>query len=190
MHGSYFEYFISHDVETPVAKKCLVSLFIFVRGATDMLFKQSAEVLWILKSQFISHLADSLNTFQYSFFCQFDNPALDIFLCSFSCFLLYQVSEIIRRETCLVCKIFHGWQSFCYCHLILEVFVQQLLEFYDNIFVRLITCDKLPFVETHTVIQQQFDVTHDELLAVLVDRMLQLDPDFMYSISYDFSFLV
>ena len=147
-------------------------------------------MLWILKSQFISHLADSLNTFQYSFFCQFDNPALDIFLCSFSCFLLYQVSEIIRRETCLVCKIFHGWQSFGYCHLILEVFVQQLLEFYDNIFVRLITCNKLPFVETHTVIQQQFDVSHDELLAVFVDRMFQLDPNFMYAISYDFSFLV
>lgn len=117
-------------------------------------------------------------------------PALDIFLCSFSCFLLYQVSEIIRRETCLVCKIFHGWQSFGYCHLILEVFVQQLLEFYDNIFVRLITCNKLPFVETHTVIQQQFDVSHDELLAVFVDRVFQLDPDFMYAISYDFSFLV
>lgn len=80
MHGSYFEYFISHDVETPVAKKCLVSLFIFVRGATDMLFKQSAEVLWILKSQFISHLADSLNTFQYSFFCQFDNPMQHIYI--------------------------------------------------------------------------------------------------------------
>ena len=33
-----------------------------------------------MKSQFISYLADSLNTFQYSFFGQFDNPALDIFL--------------------------------------------------------------------------------------------------------------
>jgi len=39
MHGSYFEYFISHDVETPVSKIRLVFLFIFVRGAADMLFK-------------------------------------------------------------------------------------------------------------------------------------------------------
>ena len=136
-------------------------------------------MLWILKSQFISHLADSLNTFQYSFFCQFDNPALDIFLCSFSCFLLYQVSEIIRRETCLVCKIFHGWQSFGYCHLILEVFVQQLLEFYDNIFVRLITCNKLPFVEnaySNPAAVRCFRTM--SCLLCFVDRMFQLDPNF------------
>ena len=60
----------------------------------------------------------------------------------------------------------------------------------DNLFIHFVTCNELPFVETHTVIQQQFDVSHDELLAVFVDRMFQLDPDFMYAISYDFSFLI
>ena len=55
----------------------------------------------------------------------------------------------------------------------------RIIEFNDYIFIRLIACNELPFVETHTVIQQQFDVSHDELLAVFVNRMFQLDPDFM-----------
>ena len=65
-----------------------------------------------------------------------------------------------------------------------------MFEPYDNIFVYLVAGDKLSFVETHTVIQQQFDIAYDKLLAMLVDGMFQFDLNLMYAVGYDFLFLV
>ncbi len=111
-------------------------------------------MLRILESQFISYLADGLVSFQYPFLGKLYNLALDIFLRSFSCLLFNQVAEIIRRKTYLVGKVIYRGQPFFHRRLSLEIFIQQMFEPYDNIFVYLVAGDKLSFVETHTVIKQ------------------------------------
>ena len=71
----------------------------------------------------------------------------------------------------------------------LEIGVQQVLEPGQDVFVHLATCDKLPFVEAHAVIQQQFDITRDQAFAVLIYRVCQFLLYLIQAIPEDSPFL-
>ena len=73
----------------------------------------------------------------------------------------------------LIGKVFHRRQAFGLGFIALEIIVQQFFKPAEYIFVYLSPCDELPFIETHAVVQQQFDVTGDEASAVLVGWNLQ-----------------
>ena len=49
-------------------------------------------MLRIFEPQFVSDFTDGLACAQYIFFGDVDQPELDMFLCGFTCFLLYQVA--------------------------------------------------------------------------------------------------
>ena len=54
-------------------------------------------MLRVLKSEFIGYLAQGFGPVKYSLPRKSHNFQLDVFLCRFSCFFLYQISEIIWR---------------------------------------------------------------------------------------------
>ena len=163
---------------------------VLIRGLADNPFKQPREMLRIFESEFVGNLADRLARVEHPFLGQVDQLHLDMFLCRPARLFFNQVTEIVGRKMQFPGTVSHRRQSDLLGPVRNEVFVEHVFETHQNIAVHFVARNELPFVETHTVIQQQFDVSHDELLAVFVNRMLQLDPDFMYSISYDFSFLV
>ena len=56
------------------------------------------------------------------------------------------------------------------------------LETCQRIVIHVLTCDELPFVETHTVVKQLFDVGNDQRLGELVNGMLQLTDNLLHVI--------
>lgn len=162
---------------------------VFARSIAYVLLEHAVEVLRILVSQLIGNLADCLPASYNHFFGQVDDFVLDIFLRRLSGFLLHQISEIVGGEEHFVCEVFHGRQSFGLRFVALEIVVYQCFEFHQDIFVGCRAGDELAFVETHAVVQQQFDVACNQTLAVLVDGALDFHLNLLQTVEEDF-FLV
>ena len=47
-----------------------------------------------------------------------------------------------------------------------------------------------PVIETYTVIEQQFDIIHNQRFAVFIYRILQLTTNFLHAINDGLSFLL
>ena len=50
--------------------------------------------------------------------------------------------------------------------------------------------NKLAVIETYTVIEQQFDIIHNQRFAVFIYRILQLTTNFLHAINDGLSFLL
>ena len=56
--------------------------------------------------------------------------------------------------------------------------------------VGIFTGDELPVIEADAVVEQQFDVVHNQRLAVLVDGILQLRPYLFHTFDYSLALLL
>lgn len=59
-----------------------------------------------------------------------------------------------------------------------EIFVEQMFEADNDVFIYSVSCVELAFVKAHTVVEQQSYVGADQSAAVFVDGMFQFDGDF------------
>ena len=59
-----------------------------------------------------------------------------------------------------------------------------------NIFVYLFSCRELPFIETHTIVEQQSDIGTNQPAAVFVDTMLQFRLYFMQAVHYNLTLIL
>lgn len=98
---------------------------------------------------------------------------------------LHEVAEVVGREETLLGEIFHRRQPFLQGPVVFEVVVEQPFKLVEHIEIGRLAGDELPLVETHTIVEQQFDVAADEFLGVLVDGVLQLLPYLVQTILED-----
>lgn len=91
-------------------------------------FEKTNEVLWVLKSQFVSNLRDALFGMQQIFLGYIEHFWLDIFFCRFSRFFFYQITEIIGRQANLVGKILYGGNTVFFHKIRIEVIINQSFE--------------------------------------------------------------
>ena len=107
-----------------IAALFLIPCAVFLRGSSHPRFKQPAEMLWILESQFVSDFTDGLAGVEHLFLGQINDFQLNVLLGGFAGFLLDEVTEVIGGKVQLVCAIGDGRQAECLRFIGLEVAVQ------------------------------------------------------------------
>ena len=103
-------------------------------------------MLGVLESEFVCNLAHCLVAAGNHLLGCVYQPCLYIFLCSLAGLLFYEVSEIVRGEEYLVCKIFYGGKSVCPCPSVVEIVVEQRFESAQYILVYDCTRVELAFI--------------------------------------------
>ena len=140
-------------------------------------------MLRILETETVSYLAYATARTENFLLGHLYQFALDVLLRRTPCFFLDEISEIIGRQVHPVCKIFHGRQPLRLRMSTLEISIQLFFKSYQNVFVHLAPRNKLPFIKTHAIIQQKFDVADNEAAAMFVHRTGQLHLDFLQTVS-------
>lgn len=128
----------------------------------------------VLKSQFVSNLADGLLRVEYQVFGNLRDFELDVFLCRLARLLFNQVAEIVGRQAEIRGTVFYSRQTVLLSLPFCEIVVEQPFKTGENVLVGIGAGDKLPFVEAQAIIQQCLDVNSDEALAVAVNSVFKL----------------
>lgn len=100
---------------------------------------------------------------------------LNVFQCRHTCLLPQQVAQVIWRQTELVGTILHRRLPLASLWGGIPI-VEQLLEAGEYVAVYIFAGYELAVIETHAMVEQQFDIVDNQRLAVLVDGMRQFMP--------------
>ena len=142
---------------------CLYGIFlcfhpVLIWCHTSRFLEDPCKVLRILKAKAVCYLTDRIGRYQQLFFCNAHYLILDIFQSGLSGLFFYQVAEIVGRKAQLSGTILHSRQPFLHSIITCEIVVKQCLEASQNITVGILSCDKLTFVKTQAIIEQQLNI--------------------------------
>lgn len=90
-----------------------------------------------------------------------------------SCFLFYQIAEVIGGKAEFVGTILHCRDAFCQGQARLVIIIKQRLEACKQVAVRVFAGNELAVIEADATVEEQFDGVDYKRVAVLVDRMAQ-----------------
>ena len=89
----------------------------------------------------------------------------------------------------MLCEILHCGQALGLGTAGGEIVVHESLELGQHVAVCCLTCNELPFVEAHAVVQKQLDVACDEAPAQAVDGMVEFHRYLVEAVLYNLSFI-
>lgn len=147
---------------------------VFAGRVSHVFLEQAVEVLGVLEAQFVGYLTDRLVRAGYHLFGEVDDFVLYVFLGRLTRLFLDEVAEVVGREADLVGKIADGGQAVFLRQMVQKVAVQQVFKLVEDVLVDGRAGVELAFVEAQAVVQQEFDVAHDEPFAMAVGRSLHL----------------
>lgn len=139
-------------------------------------------MLRILEAEMLSYLLCIHLGIKKLAFSYIHHLKLYIFLCRLSSFRFNEISKIIWRKTNLISKIFNCGYPKGLSHTFLKVIINKLFKAAHSAGVHFLPCYKLAFIESHTIIQHNFDVGYDERFGEFVYGMLELTFNFFHVI--------
>ena len=129
-------------------------------------------------------MAHSLVRRHELFFCQFNHFILDIFGDGFTGLFAHHIAKIVSGKEYFISEVLDRWQPLILRGISFEIFVEQMFEADNDVFVYSVSCVELAFVKAHTVVEQQSYVGADQSAAVFVDGMFQFDGDFLQAVHH------
>ena len=137
-----------------------------------MRFEETDEMLGVFKAELHSYFVYAEAAVVKQLFGGSEETVGNEILGSPARLHFYQCAEIAGGEAALVGKIGHGRQSLTAC-LCLDIVGQHPFEPSHHIMVDLLARHELTVVETQAIVEQQFDVRHNQIAAMLVDGAVQ-----------------
>ena len=113
-----------------------------------------------------------------------DHFILNIFRDGFTGLFTYHVTEIVSGKEYFISEVLDRWQPLFLRGISFEIFVEQMFEADNDVFIYSVSCVELAFVKAHTVVEQQSYVGADQSAAVFVDGMFQFDGDFLQAVHH------
>ena len=130
-------------------------------------------MLGVVEAERIGDFADGVLCVHKLVLGQADQSFLDVFLWRLPRFFFQHIAKIIGREAKPVGEVIHSGQAVADGLFPDEVVVKQAFETGDGVCVGHGARGKLPFVKTHAIAKQHFDVHGQEVFAVLVHGMFE-----------------
>lgn len=146
---------------------------ILVRCTPLHFLEPPREVLRILESHFVRNTAKAFACVKDALFCNIQYLLLNVLDGRHTCFLFYQIAEIIGGKTKFVSAILHCRDAFCYRQTRLIIIIKQRLETCKQVTVNVFAGNELAVIEAYTLVKQQFQIVDDERTTVLVNRIVQ-----------------
>lgn len=143
------------------------------RGHPCMCLEETDEMLGVLKTELQTDLVDAQVALVQQLLGGGEEVVGNEILGSLAGLHFDQGAEVAGREAALVGKIGHSGQSLT-AGLCLDIVGQHPLKPPHYVVVDLFARHKLAVVEAKTIVEQQLDVRHNQVAAVLVDGAVQL----------------
>ena len=142
----------------------------------------------VFEAHLVSNLTHGLGSIGKTFFDLIDNGKLNILLSGFTCFLFYQISEIIRGKIKFISTKSNRRQSVRNRGIRLEITVQQIFKPGKNILIHILTSYKLPIVKADTMIQKYFNISGNDGTTMFINSMFQFFPYSLKTLNHDLPF--